>query len=881
MLMIDEFCESVRATARAGNVGAALRQVMDFVEGLHRDPATTGVVFESSMLDALCVDLAKEVSSGPQAAPSWPAGTQLYLATELYATGGHTRVLLDFIDARPDVPHAVVVTNPENRAVDVATIFGERAVSVAVAPSGDLAEKLAWLLAVVEAHRAHRIYLFHHHGDAAIVGACGAVGASQLYFYHHADHHLTLGCHLPCAGHLDNTAYSWHRCRSESHLPHGVYVPITVPTQPVRRESDFAFGSSDPRFVVCTAGNEGKFSHPYDFSLASVLPRLLEAHGGTHLHIGPLSDALRATLSQGERFRHYPHVPSLAAAMHEFGVSVYLGSWPLGGVRGIAEVLATGTPVVGHRNYTHPFLGCQFMMPTGCPVWSHPDELLEIIRGVTSDHLLVWSRAAHERWASEHCGDLLGGWLRADPIVGAAAPTPIPTAPPDPLRAFLTRRESEDSSVPALTHAVAAAEAKAAELRAKVEKERAKNESLRAAAVAKPSAAPPRRHWLRSIWSRPVAPVSKTVLANDFRALWEAVGDDVLEATRLVGASGWYVLGKEVEAFEQALAESWDLPHAVGMANGMDALEIALRAAGLKAGERVLTTPMSAFATTLAIVRAGGVPVFCDVDAGGQLDFDLVEQTLAADPEIKWMIPVHLYGHALDAGRMSRIMARTGLRVVEDCAQAIGARSDGQLAGTFGIAAATSFYPTKNLGAFGDGGALLTSDADLAARARQWRDYGQSAKYVHSLPGLNSRLDELQAAILRRAILPRLPGFTQCRREIARRYLSDLVHPDIAPLPADAKSQGVWHLFPVKVEGHRDDFMKYLKSHDIQTGIHYPGIIPDQPAMAAVPHQCATSLERARALAGSIVSLPIHPFLTDEAVGRVIDAVNAWPHSAR
>jgi dTDP-4-amino-4,6-dideoxygalactose transaminase len=371
-------------------------------------------------------------------------------------------------------------------------------------------------------------------------------------------------------------------------------------------------------------------------------------------------------------------------------------------------------------------------------------------------------------------------------------------------------------------------------------------------------------------------PTNSPIPANDFRALWQEIQADATAALQRVGESGWYILGKEVLAFEGALAARWGLKHAVGCGNGMDAIEIALRAGGLRSGDKVITTPLSAFATTLAILRAGGVPVFVDVDANGLLDLDLVNELLEDAAHIKWMVPVHLFGQCVDLTKLAAVKDRYGLNIVEDCAQSIGATWSGLPCGSVGFAATTSFYPTKNLGAMGDGGALLTSDAALDAAARQWRDYGQSEKYVHSLPGLNSRLDELQAAILHDALLPRLAKFTATRREIAARYRAGLKQDHLRLLPEVPASASVDHLFPILIPGDRAAFMTHLKAHGVMTGIHYPKLINDQPGLKQAEILTWGTLAMAEKFAAQEVSLPIHPHLTPDQVDRVIAACNTW-----
>jgi dTDP-4-amino-4,6-dideoxygalactose transaminase len=336
----------------------------------------------------------------------------------------------------------------------------------------------------------------------------------------------------------------------------------------------------------------------------------------------------------------------------------------------------------------------------------------------------------------------------------------------------------------------------------------------------------------------------------------------------------------------------WGVAHAVGVASGLDAIEISLRLLGCQPGDKVLTTPVSAFATTLAILKLGAVPVFVDCEPCGLISLDACEELLERTPDIRYFVPVHLYGRSLDLDRLARLRDRFELRIVEDCAQSIGTRWNLQPTGTAGQAAATSFYPTKNLGAFGDGGAILTSDPELALRARQLRDYGQSSKYRHEFIGYNSRLDELQAALLGRVLLPQLDSWIERRRKIAQTYLDGIGHPGIIPLghadvSSETRSHSVssetrshmdssWHLFPVAVApDQKTAFLEYLKENWITPGEHYPMAIPDQPALQGVRHE-DRGCHAARRLCASEVSLPIHPYLTEEEVQHVIAMCNRW-----
>jgi dTDP-4-amino-4,6-dideoxygalactose transaminase len=364
---------------------------------------------------------------------------------------------------------------------------------------------------------------------------------------------------------------------------------------------------------------------------------------------------------------------------------------------------------------------------------------------------------------------------------------------------------------------------------------------------------------------------SLLVSANDFARQWQDIHDDALDAVDRVGRSGWLILGGEVSAFEREFAEWWGVPHAVGVASGLDALEIALRSAGVVAGDRVITTPLSAFATTLAILRMGAEPVWCDVEDSGGLDLDQVASALRTDRSIKAVMPVHLYGHPMDPLALERLADEHGVVVVEDCAQAAGAARAGRPTATAGVAAGTSLYPTKNLGAMGDGGVLLTRDAGLAEQARRLRDYGQASRYEHVEVGLNSRLDELHAAILRTALLPRLERWLTRREQIAMRYIDSLRDSALRPI-APVQGRSAYHLFAVEsLERPVDEIAEVLRSRGVIAGRHYPFVAPDQQAVGQ-RGLSAGALPVARRISERELSLPIHPYLEDAEVEHVIEA---------
>jgi dTDP-3-amino-3,4,6-trideoxy-alpha-D-glucose transaminase len=365
---------------------------------------------------------------------------------------------------------------------------------------------------------------------------------------------------------------------------------------------------------------------------------------------------------------------------------------------------------------------------------------------------------------------------------------------------------------------------------------------------------------------------------NEFSRQWIETRESALAAIDRVGRSGQYILGKEVAALESKLAALWEKKSAVTVGNGTDALEIALRALECGPGDKVLTTPLSAFATTLAIVKTGATPVFADTDGSGGLDLDCCERILEKDPSIKYCVPVHLYGHALNLPKLQKLKEKFGLKIVEDCAQAVGARFGGRLAGSVGLFSTTSFYPTKNLGAMGDGGALMTDSDQLASQALMLREYGQRRKFFHEKIGLNSRLDEIQAALLLDAQLPRLGQWNSARLRIARRYLGEMSNPGLSPIVPGPGAESVWHLFPVLApKGKRESFQAHLESRGICSSAHYPALITEQPALRGYgKFEIPQTLERASEIAARVVTLPIHPYLNDDEVSRIVEAVQNW-----
>jgi dTDP-4-amino-4,6-dideoxygalactose transaminase len=349
-------------------------------------------------------------------------------------------------------------------------------------------------------------------------------------------------------------------------------------------------------------------------------------------------------------------------------------------------------------------------------------------------------------------------------------------------------------------------------------------------------------------------------------------GDDDAAAVRAaidrVVARGWYILGPEVEAFEAEFAQASGARYAVGVGNGTDAIALLLRAAGIGRDDEVVVPAMTAAFTALAVIAAGARPIFADVDPA-TLTIDPAALAAAITPRTRAVVPVHLYGQAAEMVGIREIASRHALAVIEDCCQAHLATSRGLPVGTIGAGGAFSFYPTKNLGALGDGGAVITNDAAVADRVRRLRNGGQARRYDHVEAGVNSRLDEMQAAVLR-ARLPHLARATARRRELAGRYRRLL--PQSVGAIHERDAGHVYHLFPVR-SSRRDALQAALASSGIETLIHYPVSLPDQPAFAPyAPSPCPVATEAARTL----LSLPLTPRTADDDVDRVASAVAAF-----
>jgi dTDP-4-amino-4,6-dideoxygalactose transaminase len=355
---------------------------------------------------------------------------------------------------------------------------------------------------------------------------------------------------------------------------------------------------------------------------------------------------------------------------------------------------------------------------------------------------------------------------------------------------------------------------------------------------------------------------------NDFKAQYKQLRQPIDQAVRRVMESGWFVLGTEVRKFEKEFATYLQSHFCVGVASGTEALTLSLLAQGIGPGDEVITTNVTAFPTITGIVQSGAQPVVVDIlPENGLMDPERIIPKITK--KTKAIIPVHLYGQACDMQAIMDIAEEFGLVVIEDCAQAVGAKQKGRFCGTFGISGAFSFYPTKNLGAHGDAGAIVTQNKATYEKLLLLRNYGQSNRYYHDQMGLNSRLDELQAAILR-AKLPFLNQWNRKRSENAlfyRLYLEGVTF-----LKPAIGNEDVYHLFVVK-DKNRQARIDFLKQEGIAALIHYPIPINRQKAF---PYQQNEHFPESERFCNQIMSLPIYPELTDLQLHKIANTFNAF-----
>lgn len=358
----------------------------------------------------------------------------------------------------------------------------------------------------------------------------------------------------------------------------------------------------------------------------------------------------------------------------------------------------------------------------------------------------------------------------------------------------------------------------------------------------------------------------------DLTKQYESIRPEMDEAIARVLKKGAFILGEEISAFEQEFAAYCGVSHAIGVASGTDALQLALLACGIGTGDEVVTTSHTSVATVAAIEMTGARPVLVDIDPA-RYTLDLHKFVQAISARTRAVIPVHLYGCPAEMESIVEFARRNSILVVEDCAQAHGASLHGKKVGGWGDLAAFSFYPTKNLGAYGDGGAVVTNDSGLAEKVRLLRQYGWKERYISSIKGINSRLDELQAGILM-VKLRHLDAWNDRRRELARRYHELLLNTELV-LPADPPNcVQVFHQFVVR-HPRRDELQAYLNKRGIHTLVHYPIPIHLQPAYQNLCYR-EGSLPETELAAREILSLPMYAELSEPELGSVCQAIHGF-----
>lgn len=355
-------------------------------------------------------------------------------------------------------------------------------------------------------------------------------------------------------------------------------------------------------------------------------------------------------------------------------------------------------------------------------------------------------------------------------------------------------------------------------------------------------------------------------------AFFAAHRNEVVDAMRRVLDSGWYILGREVQSFEEEFAGHFGFGQAIGVGSGTDAIALALRALEVEAGDFVATVSHTAGATAAAIEMTGATPVFVDIDPDTYcMDPESLARTLSSFDSVKAVIAVHLYGHPADVSSIAAVARQLNANIIEDCCQAHGAKLEGRFVGGLGDVAAFSFYPTKNLGAMGDGGIVVTNAPDRAKCLRMLREYGWERRYISERAGVNSRLDELQAAILR-VRLPYLDAANLRRATLASIFDEGLKDTGLILPKCASNATHVFHQYVVR-HPERDEFVKRLRQRGVSTNIHYPVPIHRQPAYSGRCRIDPAGLSITEAAAAEIVSLPMYPELSDRDAAYIVDAV--------
>ena len=493
----------------------ALRQIVAFVQSVNADPTAAGHVFGSRRLDALLERAASTLPPVEGAVADAGDATQLYVATEIYLTGGHTRVLEDYIAAQPGRPHQVLLTNLHARPPCPETLKRFEAVGASVEWPDEpgLVHAAQWVAAHLARHPPARVFMFVHHEDAAAWAGCLRARPEQLYLCHHADHHLALGLYLPGVRSIELTSFSFHHSRDVLGLANPIHIPLISREIAARPAGDFTASPGEAAFVTCSSGNPGKFRGDYRHTYPNIITERLARFGGRHVHIGGLDEVGMAELISAcsklrvdpARFERVGHVPDLGAAMGLNRVSVYLSSFPIVGGRAAIEVMASGTPIIGHHHHWSEFLGGECLLPTEAPAWRSPADLWEILGAMTPARQVQLGLIGRRHWEQNHRPEILNRCLAGE-VSGIPARPRNRAAIPDALDDFFARRGHGPGFATQLnaTDRVLVLEQKLARAQAALEKSREEVQRLRRARNK------PAPGWIERVF-RPLAKLENSV----------------------------------------------------------------------------------------------------------------------------------------------------------------------------------------------------------------------------------------------------------------------------------------------------------------------------------------------------------------------------------
>lgn len=434
-MTVDRLQAQISRRIERGDLDGALNEIKTFVELIVADEGCAARVFSSRELDTLCTEIGRvslQRLGGDVPTAGYDKELTIWLATELYAAGGHTAVLQDLIEALPQRRHVVISTGIMGATprAGVEKRFAGLDVELVWIPEGTLLEKLMWLQRELLRLRPQQVFLFNHHQDIVAVAAAQPELQAQLRYFHHADHQLALGVHLPHALHIDPHNMGFFNCRDTLGVNDNVYLPMTVPDRGGRAE-DWVFARDG--MVTCSSGSLHKFETPYRYSYLEMVPQLLKTTGGKHVHIGPLSSVALGKIHAGiaaagiapDKFVHVPWVPSVWQALLDHRVDVNLVSFPHGGGRASIEVMGSATPVVVHQHYRSRFLGGADMLYPEAYAWETPSGLMEYLGGLDIMEIRRQSALARSHYEHHHRPELLRAALQSDFAVLPASPIPL------------------------------------------------------------------------------------------------------------------------------------------------------------------------------------------------------------------------------------------------------------------------------------------------------------------------------------------------------------------------------------------------------------------------------------------------------------------------